>query len=51
MGSDPFISDPIYLGAGIEVVWKEFSATALLGVIFFSAALMRFRKTISGFQM
>ncbi len=41
----------LYRGAGIEVVWKEFSATALLGVIFFSAALMRFRKTISGFQM
>lgn len=41
----------LYRGAGIEVVWKEFAATAFLGVVFFSAALARFRKTISGLQV
>lgn len=40
----------LYRGAGIEVVWKEFVVTGLIGALFFSAALMRFRKTVSALQ-
>jgi ABC-2 type transport system permease protein len=37
----------LFRGAGIEAVWQDFFAMAVIGVIFFSIALNRFRKTIS----
>ncbi|MGB5716461.1 MAG: ABC transporter permease, partial [Gammaproteobacteria bacterium] len=37
----------LYRGAGFEVVWRDFAVIFLSGVVFFSAALLRFRKTIS----
>ncbi|WP_370848818.1 ABC transporter permease [Novimethylophilus kurashikiensis] len=40
----------LFRGAGIDVVWPEFLATAGLGVVFFFGALLRFRKTISQMQ-
>jgi ABC-2 type transport system permease protein len=40
----------LYRGAGFDVVWKEFAATAAMGLVFFSAALLRFRKTVTEIQ-
>jgi len=40
----------LYRGAGFDVVWKEFAATAGMGLVFFTAALLRFRKTVSEIQ-
>ncbi len=40
----------LYRGAGFDVVWKEFVATAAMGLVFFTAALLRFRKTVSELQ-
>jgi ABC-2 type transport system permease protein len=36
----------LYRGAGLDVVWPQFLALALIGVVFFGIALARFRKTI-----
>ncbi len=36
----------LYRGAGLEVVWPQFISLAVIGVIFFSIALGRLRKTI-----
>jgi ABC-2 type transport system permease protein len=36
----------LYRGAGFEVVWHDFAAVAGLGALFFSVALLRFRKTV-----
>jgi len=37
----------LFRGAGIEVVWPQFTALILIGTILFLLALSRFRKTIS----
>ncbi len=37
----------IFRDAGIETVWPNFLAAALIGVVFFLAALFRFRKTVT----
>ena len=37
----------LYRSAGIEVVWPQFLALAVIGTVFFTIALNRFRKTIS----
>jgi ABC-2 type transport system permease protein len=37
----------LYRGAGLEVVWPDLLVTALLGVVFFFAALTRFRKMLT----
>jgi ABC-2 type transport system permease protein len=37
----------LYRGAGLEVVWPQFLATAVIGVFFFGGALVRFRKAIT----
>jgi ABC-2 type transport system permease protein len=34
----------LYRGAGLDVVWPEFLAVALMGSFFFSLALLRFRR-------
>jgi len=36
--------------AGLEVVWKPFLALAVIGAVFFTVALRRFRKTIGTMQ-
>lgn len=40
----------LYRGAGFDVVWREFAVIFLSGSVFFIAALLRFRKTISAVQ-
>ena len=37
----------LYRGAGLDVVWPQFLALAVIGAAFFTAALTRFRRTIS----
>jgi ABC-2 type transport system permease protein len=37
----------LFRGAGLNVVWPQFLALAVIGLIFFTIALHRFRKTIS----
>ena len=37
----------LYRGAGFEVVWPQFLAVLIIGVLLFFASLARFRKTIS----
>jgi ABC-2 type transport system permease protein len=37
----------LYRGAGLEVVWPQFIALAVIGAILFGYALARFRKAIS----
>jgi ABC-2 type transport system permease protein len=39
-----FAQSILYRGAGIEVVWPEFLAVALIGGLFFSVAILRFRS-------
>jgi ABC-2 type transport system permease protein len=36
----------LFRGGGIEVVWKQFLALAVIGAVLFGIALARFRKTI-----
>ncbi|MEA3242958.1 MAG: ABC transporter permease, partial [Pseudomonadota bacterium] len=40
----------LYRGAGFGVVWQDFAAVVLIGMVFFIGALMRFRKTVSEVQ-
>ena len=37
----------LYRGAGFDVVWPQFLALAVIGAVFFVAALAHFRKSIS----
>jgi ABC-2 type transport system permease protein len=37
----------LYRGAGLDVVWPEFLATAGIGGLFFVLAIRRFRKTVA----
>lgn len=37
----------LYRGAGIDVVWPQFLALAVIGALLFAISLNRFRKTIS----
>ena len=39
-----FAQSILYRGAGLDVVWPEFLATALIGGLFFGLALLRFRS-------
>ena len=36
----------LFRGGGLEVIWRQFLALAVIGAILFSVALARFRKTI-----
>ncbi|MEP9396958.1 ABC transporter permease [Mesorhizobium sp. KR2-14] len=42
-----FAQSILYRGAGIDVVWREFLAVALIGGVFFGLAIMRFRSIAS----
>ncbi|UBX48549.1 ABC transporter permease [Providencia alcalifaciens] len=37
----------LYRGAGFQIVWPQFVILVVIGSVFFSFALMRFRKTIA----
>lgn len=37
----------LFRGAGLDVVWRQFLALAGIGVVFFSVAMLRFRKVLS----
>ena len=37
----------LFRGAGLDVVWPQFLSIALIGVVLFGLALVRFRRTIS----
>ena len=41
----------LYRGAGFDIVWQEFAATAAIGAVFFVGALLRFRKALTAMQM
>ena len=38
----------LFRGAGLEVVWRDFAALAAIGVVLFTLALARFRRTVTG---
>ena len=42
-----FAQSILYRGAGIDVVWPQFLAVALIGGLFFSLAILRFRSVAS----
>jgi ABC-2 type transport system permease protein len=42
-----FAQSILYRGAGIDVVWPQFLAVALIGGLFFSFAILRFRSVAS----
>jgi hypothetical protein len=35
----------LYRGAGFDIVWCSFATVAAIGFVFFTAALVRFRRT------
>ena len=37
----------LFRGAGLEVVWRDFAALAAIGVVLFTLALARFRRTVT----
>lgn len=41
----------LYRGAGFDVVWPQFLAITVIGLLFFLAALSRFRKSIAQNQL
>jgi ABC-2 type transport system permease protein len=40
----------LYRGAGFDIVWPEFAATAAIGAVCFVGALLRFRKALTAMQ-
>ena len=40
----------LYRGAGFDIVWPEFAATAAIGAVFFAGALRRFRTALTAMQ-
>ena len=40
----------LYRGAGFDIVWREFAATAAIGAVCFVGALLRFRKALTVMQ-
>jgi hypothetical protein len=40
----------LYRGAGLDIVWPEFAATAAIGAVCFVGALPRFRKVLTAMQ-
>jgi ABC-2 type transport system permease protein len=41
----------LYRGAGFDLVWREFAATAAIGAVCFIGALLRFRKALTAMQL
>ncbi len=42
-----FAQGILYRGAGLSIIWPQFVAIAVIGAVFFVAALLRFRKAIT----
>lgn len=42
-----FSQSVVFRGAGIEIVWPQLLATAVIGLLAFAAALARFRRTVT----
>jgi ABC-2 type transport system permease protein len=42
-----FATAVLYRGAGLEAVWRAFAAVTAIGVLFFGAALLRFRASVA----
>jgi ABC-2 type transport system permease protein len=42
-----FAQSILYRGAGLDVVWREFLAVAVIGALFFGIAILRFRTTVA----
>jgi ABC-2 type transport system permease protein len=42
-----FAQSILYRGAGLDVVWREFLAVALVGALFFGLAILRFRSVVT----
>jgi len=42
-----FSKSILFRGAGIDVVWFDFVIISIIGLVFFFAALIRFRKTVT----
>jgi ABC-2 type transport system permease protein len=42
-----FAQSILYRGAGIDVVWPQFLAVALIGGLFLGLAIMRFRSVVA----
>jgi ABC-2 type transport system permease protein len=40
----------LFRGAGPDVVWRDFAAVAGIGAVLFTAALVRFRRTVTETQ-
>jgi ABC-2 type transport system permease protein len=36
----------LFRGAGLDIVWTEFAWVAGIGAVLFTAAILRFRKTL-----
>jgi ABC-2 type transport system permease protein len=45
-----FSQSVLFRGAGLDVVWPEVLRMAAIGAVFFTGALLRFRKTVSEFR-
>lgn len=41
----------LFRGAGVDVIWPNLLAIAIIGAVFFFAALLRFRKTVTLTQL
>jgi ABC-2 type transport system permease protein len=46
-----FAQAVLFRDAGIDVIWYDFSIVVILGAIFFTSALVRFRKVMSAVEM
>ena len=42
-----FVKSVLFRGAGLDVVWFDIVAITIIGSVFFFAALLRFRKTVT----
>jgi len=42
-----FAQQILYRGAGLDVVWPQFLAVAVIGALFFGLAILRFRSTVA----
>jgi ABC-2 type transport system permease protein len=40
----------LYRGAGLDIVWSDMIALAIIGLVYFSASLLRFRTAIARFR-
>ena len=45
-----FAQAVLYRGAGLDVVWQDYSVTAALGLLFFGVSLMRFQRMLVQIQ-